>query len=449
MNTINKNNRLKSITWPIFVESLLFSLLGGLDTLMLGKYSDLAVASVGIANQLIWMINLMFGIITAGTAILLAQHIGAKSEEKTILQVCGISIGVNFIIGVVISLVVSIFSVSLFNMLNASSELIGVGTSYMNIVGGTIFTQAILMTFTAILRSYGLTRVCMNVTLVMNIVNVVCNYALIFGKFGMPELGASGAALGTVISRIVALIILGLQVYKLILNKFKFSVLKPFPFEHLRNILKIGIPSAAEQISYSASQLVITAFINMISIDSMSAKSYLTTIASFAFIFSVALGQGASILIGQMIGKRENDKAYNLCIYCLKRAVVVAIAISASVALFRNGIMGLITNNEDIIKIASSVLLIEIFLEPGRAINIVGINALRATGDVKFPVYIGVFSMWIFGVGTAYILGVQLGLGLSGIWIGFALDEWFRAILVLIRWKKRSWEGRSFALAEF
>lgn len=441
------NRKLKNITWPIFVESLLFSLLGGLDTIMLGKYSDLAVASVGIANQLIWMVNLMFGIITAGTAILLAQHLGAKSDEEDIVRLCGVSIGVNLIIGIIISIAVVILSGSLFTLLKASSELIPIGNSYMKIVGGTIFVQAILMTFTAILRSYSLTRICMNVTLIMNIVNVVCNYGLIFGEFGLPELGASGAAIGTVISKIVALFILGGKVYSVIMHKFKIYLFRPFPMEHLVNILKIGIPSAAEQISYSLSQLVITSFINMISIDSMSAKSYLTTIVSFTFIFSVALGQGGSILIGQFIGNRENNKAYNLCVYCIKRAIVVSIMISCGIVLFRHPMMELITNNQDIISIVSSVLIIEILLEPGRAINIVGINALRATGDVKFPVYIGVFSMWFFGVGCAYILGIQLGFGLVGIWIGFALDEWFRAILVLIRWKSRAWEGKSFALS--
>ena len=179
----------------------------------------------------------------------------------------------------------------------------------------------------------------------------------------------------------------------------------------------------------------------------MSAKSYLTTIVSFAFIFSVALGQGASILIGQFVGNRENDKAYNLCAYCIKISIVVSIIISLGIILFRNGIMSLITNNQSIINIACNVLLIEILLEPGKAINIVGINGLRATGDVKFPVYIGVISMWIFGVGMSYILGIKMGLGLIGIWIGFALDEWVRAILVLIRWKSRAWEGKSFALS--
>lgn len=446
-NSRDINKKLKTITWPIFVESLLFSLLGGLDTIMLGKYSDLAVASVGIANQLIWMVNLMFGIITAGTAILLAQYLGAKTDEEEIVKLCGVSIGVNLIIGIIISILVFLVSSKLFVFLKASPELIPIGKSYMKIVGGTIFLQAILMTFTAILRSYSLTKICMSVTLVMNITNVIFNYIFIFGNFGMPELGVSGAALGTVISKIIALVILFYKVYKVILYKFNLNLFKPFPKDQLINILKVGVPSAAEQISYNLSQLAITSFVNMISIESMSAKSYLTTIVSFAFIFSVALGQGASILIGQFVGNRENDKAYNLCAYCIKISIVVSIIISLGIILFRNGIMSLITNNQSIINIACNVLLIEILLEPGKAINIVGINGLRATGDVKFPVYIGVISMWIFGVGISYILGIKMGLGLIGIWIGFALDEWVRAILVLIRWKSRAWEGKSFALS--
>lgn len=441
------NKKLKSITWPIFVESLLFSLLGGLDTIMLGKYSDLAVASVGIANQLIWMVNLMFGIITAGTAILLAQYLGAKTDEEEIVKLCGVSIGVNLIIGIVISVVVFLISSQLFIFLKAAPELVPIGKSYMKIVGGTIFIQAILMTFTAILRSYSLTKICMSVTFIMNITNVIFNYTFIFGNFGMPELGVTGAALGTVISKIIALVILAHRVYKVILHKFNITLFKPFPKEQLINILKVGVPSAAEQISYNLSQLAITSFVNMISIESMSAKSYLTTIVSFAFIFAVSLGQGASILIGQFVGNRENDKAYNLCVYCIKASVVVSLIISLGIVLFRYGIMSMITNNKSIINIACNVLLIEILLEPGKAINIVGINSLRATGDVKFPVYIGIFSMWTFGVGIAYILGIKMGLGLIGIWLGFALDEWFRAILVLIRWKSRAWEGKSFALS--
>lgn len=444
INDTKLKSKLINITWPILIESILFSLLGGIDTIMIGRYSDSAVAAVGISNQLLWMINLMFGIITAGTTILLAQYIGAKSDKKNIVQLCGVSIGVNTIVGIIVSLGMLVGGKVLFGILNTPDELLPLGIQYMKIVGGFLFIQAIAMTFTAILRAHSLTKVCMNATIVMNIINVILNYLLIFGKFGLPEMGVAGAALGTTISKLIGTLLLAKPVYNLVMHKFKLSMFTPFPTNHLINILKIGIPSAAEQISYNLSQLAITSFINMISIESMAAKSYITTIICYTYIFSVAVGQGGSILIGQLVGKGENDKAYALCVYTLKRAMVVSVLISGGILLFGKPLFGLLTSNKEIISIIMTVLIIDFLLEPGRTVNIVGINALRAAGDVKFPVYIGIFSMWTFGVALAYFFGVYLGWGLPGIWLAFTLDEWFRGILVLRRWKNRSWEGRVF-----
>ncbi|WP_195263222.1 MATE family efflux transporter [Clostridium sp. 1001275B_160808_H3] len=435
---------LKSITWPLFIESALFSLLGSVDTIMLGRYSDNAVAAVGVSNQIIWMLNLMFGIITAGTSILIAQYLGAKSEQKTIIQVAGISIGVNTIIGVIISLLMFFCGTGMMKLLNSPPELINLGNQYLKIVGGFIFIQAITMTFTAILRAHSLTKICMNATIIMNIVNVILNYILIFGKLGFPSMGVAGAALATTLSKVVGLIILGKSTYDLLLNKFRISMFMPFPKDHLINILKIGVPSAAEQISYNLSQLVITSFINLIGVSSMAAKSYVGTIVCFSYIFALAVGQGGSILIGNLVGNKEDNKAYKLCIYTIKKAVIVSIVMSILIAISGKGILGFLTNSQDILSIAVIVFIIEIVLEPGRCINIVGINGLRATGDVRFPVYIGIFSMWTFGVGLAYLLGIKLNLGLAGVWIAFAVDEWFRGILVLIRWKTGKWKGKGF-----
>ncbi|MCR1952318.1 MATE family efflux transporter [Clostridium sp. DSM 100503] len=435
---------LKSITWPLFIESALFSLLGSVDTIMLGRYSDNAVAAVGVSNQIIWMLNLMFGIITAGTSILIAQYLGAKSEQKTIMQVAGISIGVNTIIGVIISLLMFFCGTGMMKLLNSPPELINLGNQYLKIVGGFIFIQAITMTFTAILKAHSLTKICMNATIIMNIVNVILNYILIFGKLGFPSMGVAGAALATTLSKVMGLIILGKSTYDLLLNKFRISMFMPFPKDHLINILKIGVPSAAEQISYNLSQLVITSFINLIGVSSMAAKSYVGTIVCFSYIFALAVGQGGSILIGNLVGNKEDNKAYKLCIYTIKKAVIVSIVMSILIAISGKGILGFLTNSQDILSIAVIVFIIEIVLEPGRCINIVGINGLRATGDVRFPVYIGIFSMWTFGVGLAYLLGIKLNLGLAGVWIAFAVDEWFRGILVLIRWKTGKWKGKGF-----
>lgn len=437
--------RLRKITWPILIELILMSLLGSIDIFMLSKYSDNAVAVVGIINQLTWMINLAFSIITAGTAILLTQYIGAKQSKKDIVQVCGISFTINTVIGAIVSILMLAGGASLFKLLNTPNELALLGNGYMKIIGGFTFVVALMMTSTAILRSYGHTKTCMKITLLMNVINVVGNYMLIFGKLGMPELGVSGAAIATSFSRVVALVFLLYKVYKVVLFDFTKKMLKNINIQHFKNIIKIGIPTVGEQFSYNITQLIITSFINTMSISSIAAKGYVNNIVFVSFMFSAAVGQGLSIIIGQLIGEGEKEKAYALYKYGIKISLVITFVSSIGLALAGRFIMGIFTDNKEIIAISFLLLIVDIVLEPGRALNLVGINGIRATGDVKYPVYIAIFSMWTFAVGLAYFLGIVMKMGLVGIWIAFAIDEWVRGILIYRRWKSRKWESKAFA----
>ncbi|MGL5617366.1 MAG: MATE family efflux transporter [Sarcina sp.] len=435
---------LLKITWPIFVELTLFSLLGAVDIFMLGRYSDDAVAAIGITNQIIWTVYMMFGVITAGTTVLVSQYLGAKNKQRENIEVCGLSMGINGILGIIISIVMVFGGNFMFKLLSTPQSLIDLGSGYMKIIGASVFVQAILMTLTAILRAHGKTKICMKATIAMNLINIVGNYVLIFGISDFKGFGVDGAAIATTTSRVVAMIILWIAAHKLILKDFKLEMLKPFPVKQIRNILKIGIPTAGEQFSYMISQIMVTGFINMISITSMSARMYLGNVTMVTLIFSSALAQGASVYIGMLIGEGNNDKAHALCIYCIKKALVITLSIALIVGIFGRSLMGFFTNSEEIIALGAIILIIEIILQPGKTINLIGIGGLRATGDVKFPVYIGIFSMWTFAVGLAYFLAITLKMGLVGIWLAFVIDEWFRAILVLIRWKSKAWEGKSF-----
>ena len=131
------------------IELILMYLLGSIDIFMLGKYSDEAVAIVGVSNQIIWMVNLMFVVITSGTTILLTQYFGSNKDEKNIVEICGLSIGVNGVLGIVLSIVIILGGEFMFKLLNTPSELISMGNTYMGIVGGASFVAAIMMTFTA------------------------------------------------------------------------------------------------------------------------------------------------------------------------------------------------------------------------------------------------------------------------------------------------------------
>ncbi|WP_241428139.1 MATE family efflux transporter [Clostridium sp. DJ247] len=441
-NSVRKMTVFK-LTWPIFIEILLFMLLGSVDTLMLSRYSDNAVAAVGVSNQLIGMMNIMFGILSTGTSILIAQNLGAGNKEEA-SKVATVSLIINFLFGIVLSLIMFFAAHGILSAMGIRSELMKYGMEYLQIVGGFLFFQSILMTCTAIVRSHGFTKISMFVTLIMNIIHVILDYIFIFGAFGLPVLGVSGVAISTNISKILGLIVMLYVVFRNVERGISIKHIKSFPKKVLTDLLKIGIPTAGEQLSYNISQLVITYFINFLGNEALSTKAYVQNIVMFAFLFSVAIGQGTEILIGHLVGADEKEKAYKTCLKSLKLAIIISFSMGLIFAVFRIQVLSLFTKNSSILAVGSMVLITDAFLEPGRCFNLVVINSLRAAGDVKFPVYMGVLSMWGISVTLSYVLGIQLGFGLVGMWVAFACDEWIRGILMLWRWKTKKWESMAF-----
>lgn len=446
MNAKRKMN-VVSLTWPIFVEILLFMLLGTVDTLMLGKYSDNAVAAVGVSNQLLGMFNILFGVLSTGTAILVAQNLGAGNTEKA-RQVTMVSLFINLLFGIILSLIMFFGSETILRLMKLRTDVMGYGKDYLGMVGGFLFLQSTLMTITAVVRNHGFTKISMYVTIAMNIIHVVLDYAFIFGPFGIPVLGVKGVALSTNICKFLALLVMLYVLFKKIEKNLSFKYLFPFPKDVLRDLLKIGIPTAGEQLSYNVSQLVVTFFINMLSNEALTTKAYVQNIIMFAFLFAVAIGQGTEILVGHLVGENKKEKAYKICLKSLKVAMTLSVVMASIFAVFRTFLLSNFTNNPNIIAVGGTILLIDVLLEPGRAFNLVVINSLRAAGDVRFPVYMGIMSMWGVSVVLSYFFGIYLGLGLIGMWIAFAIDEWLRGLLMLWRWRSRKWESMSFVKAE-
>ncbi|MCG1020070.1 MATE family efflux transporter [Sutcliffiella horikoshii] len=441
--TNTKKLTLFALTWPIFIEVLLHMLMGNADILMLSQYSDDSVAAVGVANQILFMLIVMFGFIATGTTILVAQYLGAKNRGLA-AEVTVVSIGANLLFSLAISIVVFLFSSKLLLMMDLPPELLSEADSYLKLVGVFSFIQALVITIGATIRSYGFTRDAMYVTIGMNIINVIGNYLFIFGPFGIPVLGVDGVAISTVVSRTLGLIVITILLFKRIEEPLPFSRLFKLPIDHLKNLLKIGIPSAGEHLSYNTSQIVITYFIVMMGTEALTTKVYTQSLMMFIFLFSLAISQGTQIMIGHQIGARQVEDAYKRCLKSLRLAIVISIATAIPIAIFSDTLLGFFTSNPDIIALGGTLILFTVILEPGRSFNLVVINALRAAGDVKFPVYIGICSMWGVSVTVSYILGIHFGFGLIGVWIAMILDEWLRGIIMLYRWRSRTWVSKSF-----
>lgn len=434
--------KLAILSFPIFIETLLMMTLGAVDTFMLSRYSDNSVAAVGLVNQLLALIFLIFEVINIGTSILCAQYLGARQRPR-IIQTVGVALLANLVIGLVISTVLYFRAGDMLELMGLRDELMPDGLVYMRIVGMFAFAQAISFTISASLRSADMTKYPMFVTIIANIVNVFGDYALIFGKFGMPALGVEGAAISTSACRVLGMCLLYIILKKKHIHKFNGELFSPFPWSELKNLLKIGVPSAGEQISYSMSQVVITYFINMLGNEALAARAYCTNIVMFVYLLSIAVGQGGAIMVGHLVGSGKYRGAFLIGKYMLKVTASVSFTLSLIVAFCGKSIFMVLTQNPEIISMGVIVLWIDVLLEVGRAINICSVNALRSAGDIYFPVTLGIVSMWTVSVVGSYLLGITFGLGLAGMWFAFLLDENIRGVVFIFRWNSRKWCGKS------
>lgn len=437
------SRQLASLAGPIFVETLLVMMLGGVDTFMLSRHSDNSVAAVGVVNQLMNLIFLLFEVISLGTSILCSQYIGAGRRDK-VIQIVGISLIFNLISGLLISLGLVFLAEDILVMMGLRPDLMNEGLPYMKIVGGFAFLQAISLSLSASLRSADKAKYPMYVSMVVNILNIIGNYTLIFGKFGMPALGVEGAAISTSFCRCVAVAILLAVLFKKHIPSFPKELFKPFPWGELRNLLKIGIPSAGEHMSYSLSQVVITYFINMISNQALATRTYVVNIVMFTYIFALAIAQGGAILIGHLVGMKKIKAAYTIGKRVMRLGVASSVSLSLLTAIFGGHILAMLTDDPWIIATGASILWIEVMLENGRALNFFGVNALRSAGDIYYPVIVGIIVMWAIQVVGSYFFGITMGWGLIAMWAVFALDENTRGLIFLRRWNSMKWSGKSF-----
>lgn len=332
--------------------------------------------------------------------------------------------------------------------MNLQGDVLVYAQNYLSIVGGAIFLQAIINSLAAIIRVHGFTKQAMFISLGMNIFHIIGNYLLIFGKFGFPEMGVQGAAISSAFSRFVALIVFFWLLYQVMEYRVKLQYYITLSKEYIGKILKIGIPSAFEQVMYQACQIVFLYYTTYLGTESLAARQYAMNISMFTYLFAIAIGMGTAIIVGRLVGGNKKDEAYVRVWKSAKWAIGVTLCMVILVMTFRKQLIGVFTDNPQIIQIGSTVLLLSILLETGRTMNIVLINSLRAAGDAKYPVLIGAFSMVIMSLSLGYFFVFYLDMGLPGIWLAIAIDECTRAVIMFFRWKSRAWENYTLVSPE-
>ncbi len=429
--------QLLRITFPIFLELVLQLLVGNVDKIMVGN--DYSATAINQANTILDMLAVSLSVLSAASLILISQYKGAQNRQKE-QQVYVLSFYFNLTVSLAIGILLAVLARPVLSAIQVPPEIIDESVAYLRITGGGLFLQAIMFSLSAYLRSNTYMKQCLLVAFLFNIINISGNMLFLWG-LGMQ--GAVAVAIPSVISRFLGALLLFHEVKKYLRLDLSFRRLFSCRSAELWKILKLGLPSCGESFSYSFSQIVILAIINTFSTGEAVVKTYATMLAMCSYLFTSAISQAMQILLGRALGAKRFTDAENLVRRVTIISCLASAGISSLIAVFSTSIFGLLTADENVIRLCRLVMFIDVALELGRAVNIVMVRALQTCGDVMFPTLLAIFFCWVVAVGGSWGFGSLMGFGILGVWAAMTIDELCRAVIFLFRFHRGAWKKLS------
>lgn len=430
---------LSSLAFPLIVENLLRVALSSTDVFMLSGYSQSAVAAIGFISQFAFFLTSLHSVIGIGVSILIAQYIGAQriDDAKKVSQAGTL---MTLVLGSLLAALFTVLTFPLLSFYKLDAEVKRYAMQYLLIFNSMSIFSAFGVLFGAILRSYGYAKIVMVASIFSGVLNIIGNAMSLYGLFGCPVIGVPGVAFSTVFSQIGGCIILWIAIRRRKNVSYPLSDIFRVSAHFQRKILSIGIPTVGETILWSGSQIVIISIITMFGTPSLSAFTYLNVLLRFVFTISSSMGSAVQIKIGMYCGAGQKDTAYRKLFGYQAIGTVISLIMIVSLCFTRTLIIPFFTKDTAILSLVYSLLPVCIIQEFGRSVNIITIPALKGAGDIKFPVLIGILSMWIVSVGGGALLSVVFGLKLFGILCMMSADECIRGILSMFRWKSKAWQ---------
>ncbi|PXV85587.1 putative MATE family efflux protein [Lachnotalea glycerini] len=439
LDILRSNAYIFKMSIPIFIELLLQLLVGNIDQIMISRYSANSVAAIVNGNQIINIIIIVLNMMTMASTVILSQYLGANDYEHC-NQTCTVSITIITIISGIATFIILFFYHDIFHAMHISSDILEESATYLCIVGGFTLIQGLYLNFAALLRGYTYMKQVMYISIFMNILNIIGNAILINGLFFFPQLGIMGAAISTVISKTIGLLLITFVFFKKTKVSINWGYLKHNSLQTFKKILLIGFPSGTESLSYQMSQICILGIINSFGTVAIVTKGYSSILANFSYVYAIAIAQATQIIVGYLLGSKRISDLEKRVWDTLKIAVGCCVGLSILLYLGSDTIFQIFNPSKEVLKLGKHLLFIEIFLEIGRAMNIVMTRMLICVGDVKTPMFFGISGHWLLAFLLSYVLGVKLELGLEGIWIAMAIDECTRGFIYLYTFKKNKWK---------
>ena len=435
------NLSMKKLVVPIFLDMFLHFITLIINTYMVTKVSVHLVGAMGAGNQVMDLFMTIFNFLSMGCSVVVAQALGAKQNELA-SSVIHASITSNTVFGIFSAIIIYVFGYNILNLLNVPSDLINDSFSYLHILGFALLFDGIGMVLAAVLRVYNLATAVMLTSVLMNIITIFGNAIALFGWFDLPNLGLQGVAISTFVGRLIGLFVLLYMLIRVAKVRIYLSGLLVVPFRILKKILSVGLPSAGENLLWMAQYMVAFGFIASMGEATLSVQTIYFQITLLILLCGASISVANEVIVGHLVGASEFNEAYARTFKALWLGISITLVVVLIAYALKYKIMDALNLDDGLRKIMLPLFTLSIVLEAGRTFNIVIVNALRASGDAKFPLITGLIFMWGLSLPLGYFLGIHLGWGIIGVWIGFCADEWLRGLANTWRWRSKKWQEK-------
>ena len=435
----NLNRNIIRLALPVALENVLHMAVFIVDLIMVGRLGTVPVAAVGLAGALGFIIAMIFTALNVGTTALVARDFGAKQKDEA-RKVAGQSLLITLVFGITVSPFIFYFADNILVLMSAEENVVSLGSQYLKIVLSFFIFRLIILTGSSIFRGAGDTKTPMLITLVMNCVNILFNWLLIFGIWIFPRMEVAGAAWATSIAYTIGA---SLIFYRLFSRKSILTI----SFKHIvdvnrsiiKRVLRISLPATIDASLTQMGYLFFIKIVTMLGTVSLAAHQIAIRIEALSFMPGFALGVATTTIVGQSLGANKPDLAR----LSMRKNCQIALALMGFFAfiflVFAKPMASIFHPEQDVLALSAYCVMIAALEQPALAIYIVYAGGLRGAGDTFSPMIVTIVGTLCIHLPVAYIFGIVLEWGLAGIWFGAALDWIVRAIAVYILFRKGRW----------
>ena len=432
-----------AIGLPIAMQNLIASSLSMVDTIMIGQLGETEIASVGLANQITFLLHLFLFGISSGSAIFTAQYWGNK-DLANVKKILGLGLVSAASLAAVFTLLAFFIPVQLLRIFTNDPAVLALGSDYLRIVGFSFILMAVSFTLSSVLRSIGEAKLPMYISAGALLMNTCLNYLLILGHFGFPALGVRGAAIATLISRVAEwMILFGLIYGRRHLLAASIPELLSFNRHYAARFFKTTFPVVLNESLWAVGVTMYIIVYARMGTNNVAAINIASTIERLSMVLFFGLANAAAVMIGNQIGAGDLKKAFS---YASRFAFIgpsLGVLTGLMLIFLSPFMLSFYQISDSVFQSARGILLIYGLIMPVRVFNIVNIvGILRSGGDTRFTLMLDTVGVWVIAVPLAFLGGLYLGLPIEKVVLLIVIEEFFKAALGFWRFRSKKWINR-------